>query len=103
MARPPETIKIMPASPEITRYTLPGFGLPLHFVPREAHEVYGNWEENITYKYPACGEGGELFVTALSDRNIDDGHVSCVPCVSTALCEYVAYSRLASHCSLFGS
>jgi hypothetical protein len=60
MARPPETIKIMPASPEITPYTLPGFGMPLNFVPREEHVLYGDWNQNITYKYPACGEEGEL-------------------------------------------
>ncbi|KAF5383169.1 hypothetical protein D9615_005044 [Tricholomella constricta] len=50
--------------PQFTRFTFPGFGLPLNFIPR-AKDDNG----------PATGEGRKLFRNALNDKDLKDGRV----------------------------
>ncbi|TFK66457.1 hypothetical protein BDN72DRAFT_145415 [Pluteus cervinus] len=58
----------------LDRFKLPGFGLPLTFTPCAAKTIQryqnGQWEDVLL---PALGEGGDLFPTALSTSDLDDG------------------------------
>ncbi|KAA8893383.1 hypothetical protein FN846DRAFT_788030 [Sphaerosporella brunnea] len=71
-----EPIAMRPV-PELTRFTLPGFGLPLNFVPTAQFTITDFSDPNLSeVVYPARGEGGRLFVTALSDRYMRVGRAS---------------------------
>lgn len=53
---------------KLTRYQLPGFGLPLNFIPHDEYDTYDldvNTGELTTVRHPAQGDCGPLYPNAL--------------------------------------
>jgi hypothetical protein len=56
------------ANSSLSRYSLPGYGLPLNFTLRDSYTTsgyYGNLGKFVKTYHPALGEWGPLFPNAL--------------------------------------
>jgi hypothetical protein len=73
----------MPSQPEFTRFSLPGFTLPLNFAPYPPHKGQRN---NLTgfHTIDSLGQeyGSTLFSTALSTADIYQSRIAYIIAVS---------------------
>jgi hypothetical protein len=74
----------MPSQPEFTRFSLPGFTLPLNFAPYPPHKGQLKTLTGFhTLDFVGQEYGGTLFSTALSTADIYQTRIAYILAVST--------------------